>query len=93
LLAQKLIQAAPGNPAINDTVGWAYYKRGQYDFAVTHLEKAAKSRDAQATYHLAMAYFSSGKRNLGQKALVAAVQLNPSLPEAKLARALAESEP
>lgn len=93
LLAQNLKQSAPDSLEVDDTVGWAYYKHGQHSLAVRHLERAANAKNAQATYHLAMAYFKAGQRNLGQKTLAAALQLNPGLPEAKLAQALAKSTP
>ncbi len=88
-LARQLKGAAPNSLVVDDTVGWAYYKQGQYALAVTHLEKAASVKLAQPKYHLAMAYFRAGRRELGHKTLSAALQLDPNLPEANLARAVA----
>jgi putative PEP-CTERM system TPR-repeat lipoprotein len=90
-LAQRLKEAAPDSPVVDDTVGWAYYKQGQFNLAIQYLLRASNANDAQTKYHLAMAYFRAGKRNLGEKALASALQLNPGLPEAKLAKSLAES--
>jgi tetratricopeptide (TPR) repeat protein len=59
-LARKLEKAQ--NPAVLDTLGWAYYRAGQYAEAISVLERVT----AQAGqipifhYHLGMAYLASG---------------------------------
>lgn len=39
-LAQKAYELAPTDPAVLDTLGWAYYQDKQYNQAVTYLSKA-----------------------------------------------------
>ncbi len=80
--------------------GWACYRKGIYATAVRYLESAVKrdvGGNAQATavlrYHLAMAYLKLGDVPKGERTLQAALQVNPGLPEAKMAReVLAESK-
>jgi len=50
--------------AITDSVGWAYYRLGQYDKAVEWLEKAIelKADDATIVEHLGDAYWQVGRR-------------------------------
>ena len=73
-------------------MGWAYYKKGNYPQAIEFLERAARAAEVQPKYHLAMAYFSAGKKDLGQRVLSAALQMDPNVPEAKAAQSLAASK-
>lgn len=84
--AQQAVELAPERPAYCDTLGWILYRKGVYDGAVKYLEKAnAESATAVRKYHLAMAYAKAGDHTRGQSTLAAALKLNPTLPEAKLA--------
>lgn len=58
-LVKKLSDIA--QPFIQDTVGWVYYKNGQYKDALSYLEKAvAAVPDHQVfNYHTGMAYYKS----------------------------------
>ena len=86
-LAQQAKELAPDSPAIDDTIGWVFYRKGIYRTAVTHLESAvAKGKDPAAKYHLAMAYLKSGDRERGKQALDAALKFNPNLAEARAAQ-------
>lgn len=61
--AENLIRAAlrakPNSGPIIDSLGWVFYKKGQYDKAVTELERAYRVMpdDGTVTEHLADAYF------------------------------------
>ncbi len=61
--AEKLIREAlkskPNSGHIIDSLGWVYYKKGQYDKAVTELEKAHRimPQDGTVAEHLGDAYF------------------------------------
>lgn len=50
------------NPLFLDTVGWAYYRAGQFDKAVEFLSRAAEdaSGNAEIIYHLGAAYYAAG---------------------------------
>ena len=85
--AQGAKQIAPDNASIDDTLGWTYYEKGMYLLAVTHLQNAvAKDGTALRQYHLAMAYAKAGDVGRGRKVLGVALKLDPSLPEAQMAR-------
>lgn len=72
-LADRL--AGSDNTAYLDTVGWVRYKQGQYEGAVSALEKAlAKSpKEPLLRYHLGMAYFQKGDHRRASEHLQHAV--------------------
>jgi tetratricopeptide (TPR) repeat protein len=85
--AQQAKELAPENPAIDDTLGWTYYRKGMYSLAVTHLRSAvSKQATALRQYHLAMACLKAGDTSQGRSALQAALKIDPNLPEAQVAR-------
>jgi Flp pilus assembly protein TadD len=54
----------PGDPQITDSLGWAYYRRGDLAKALPLLERAAKADpgDPRINEHLGDAYWRSGRR-------------------------------
>ncbi len=89
-LAQKAKELAPDSPAVDDTLGWAYYHKGLYGTAIPHLERAARGKETTALrkYHLAMAYWKAGEHAKARAALGQARKLDPQLPELKIAESL-----
>ncbi len=88
--AQQAKEAAPDSPAIDDTLGWVYFRKGMYPSAVQCLESAvAKEGTARRRYHLAMAYFKAGNAVRGQQSLEAALRMDPRMPEAAEAQRMA----
>lgn len=80
--AQQAEELAPNSAAVQDTLGWIYYKKATYSTAVTYLETAVKKDPTpRREFHLAMSYIKSGNRDLGQKTLQLAIQQDPKLPE------------
>ncbi len=79
-----------------DTVGWAYYRNGDYQRAVRYLERAVAGAPEMAIlhYHLGMAYARNnnpvGARQALNKALELAAEDFPGIDEARAA--LAELE-
>ena len=63
VLAQKAVELAPQDGHILDTLGWIYYRMGQYDKAVEVLEQAIQKVPANATMndHLGDAYWKAGR--------------------------------
>jgi tetratricopeptide (TPR) repeat protein len=87
--AQKAKEVAPDSAAVDDTLGWTYYRKGMFAMAVTHLESAtAKEGTALRKYHLAMAYLKAGDAKRGRQTFEAALKMDPKLPEAQVARQL-----
>ena len=88
-LAKGLTNA--DNPAMQDTLGWAHYKAGQYTEAVSVLERVvAKAGQYQVfRYHLGMAYLGAGNRVGAKQQLTQAVENlqgeYPGLSEARAA--------
>jgi len=62
-MIQKAVAASPNDGYIVDSLGWAYYKMGQYDQAVNTLEKAVQlaSTDPEINDHLGDAYWRAGR--------------------------------
>lgn len=78
-LVQKALKLKPDSGYITDSLGWVYYKKGEYVRAVTELEKAIELTpdDPIITEHLGDSYL---KVNLLKKALKfyeRALQLKP----------------
>ncbi|MBZ9606078.1 tetratricopeptide repeat protein [Phyllobacterium chamaecytisi] len=63
-LIKKAVEARPQDGYIVDSLGWAYYRLGRYDDAVTQLEQAVKLRAEDATIndHLGDAYWRAGRK-------------------------------
>ena len=78
--AQQAGELAPDSPAVQDTLGWAYYGKGDYEPAIRYLKNAVeKDGTPRRKYHLGMAYLKAGDRELGQKMLKAALETDPTL--------------
>ena len=62
-LVRRAMRADPENGNIIDSLGWGYFKQGQYDEAVTWLELAAEKEPSNATinWHLGDAYAAVGR--------------------------------
>jgi len=87
--AEKIIKKAlalkPNDGYIMDSLGWVYYKKGQYEKAAKELEKAVKyaPQDPVIAEHLGDAYL---KNNLPKKAIEMynkSLKLDPSKEEVK----------
>lgn len=60
-LAQKAYELAPTDPAVLDTLGWAYYQDKQYNQAVTYLSKAySATYNDEIGKHLQKALIAAG---------------------------------
>ena len=63
-MLQRATELRPDDGAITDSVGWAFYRLGQYDKAVEWLERAAEQKGDDATIieHLGDAYWYVGRK-------------------------------
>lgn len=78
--AQQAAELAPENAAVQDTLGWVYYRKALYSMATTYLETAVKKEPTpRRQFHLAMSYLRSGNRDLGERTLQLALRQNPDL--------------
>jgi cellulose synthase operon protein C len=66
-------------PQFLDTLGWADYKHGDFERAVSNLEtaRAKLSNSAAVLYHLGMAYKAIGQAEKSSEQLRAALELEP----------------
>lgn len=90
-MASKAVESSPGNGAFRDTLGWAYYKLGEYGDAISEFTKALDLMGdekqpwdrALVHYHLGMAYGAEFRVVKAKEHFVKALELDPSLTEAR----------
>ena len=87
-LAAAAKKEMPNSPEVDDTLGWAYYKKELPSLAIGPLEESAKQRpdNPEILYHLGMTYAKLGDTDKAREALERALKLNPRLPGAAPAR-------
>ncbi|MDO9223473.1 MAG: tetratricopeptide repeat protein [Caulobacter sp.] len=63
-MVKRAVAASPQSGAVVDSLGWAYYRLGDYRNAVEQLEKAVllEPADAEINNHLGDAYWRVGRR-------------------------------
>ncbi len=63
-MVQKAVAANPRNGAMIDSLGWAYFRMGDYRNAVEHLERAVllEPADPEINDHLGDAYWQVGRQ-------------------------------
>lgn len=78
VLARKALVLDPKNPYILDSVGWAYYRLGQFRAAVPYLRKAlALAHDPTIAAHLGAALWSQGRHAQALQVWRAALAKDP----------------
>ncbi|MCG8618087.1 MAG: tetratricopeptide repeat protein [Desulfobacterales bacterium] len=62
-LIKRALDIRPDDGYITDSLGWVYYKKGDYEKAVFHLEKAARISEFETVIasHLGDAYLKTGQ--------------------------------
>lgn len=83
-MAQRALEAAPDDPAVQDTLGWIYYRKGLYDVGLRYLKTAvSKGAAPRWQFHLGMAYLKSGDPVNGRKLLALALRADPNLAKSE----------
>jgi tetratricopeptide (TPR) repeat protein len=83
-LIQKANELQPGNAAYVDSLGWWYYKKGDYAHAIVELERALallkqpESEDAEIIEHLGQAYLKLGDKEKARQMFERALSLGPT---------------
>lgn len=68
----------PGNPAILDSLGWVYYRKGDFAQAVNYLRKALDGEpNDEIAAHLVEALWADGEHGEAKKVLRKAVSRDP----------------
>ncbi len=96
-LIRRAVEQRPDDGYIVDSLGWAYYRLGDYEKAIKHLERAVelKPMDPTINDHLGDVYWKVGRRLEAKFQWTHARDLKPEPEdlakiEAKLERGLAE---
>jgi len=78
-LIGKALEEDPDNGSYNDSMGWAFFKKGDIKKAVEYLEKAAKlaPEDQVINDHLGDAYFRAGDIEKAREAWKKALESDP----------------
>ena len=75
---KRALELEPDDPAIHDSMGWAYYRLGKYEEALKYLRRAfAKLKDAEIAAHLGEVLWVAGDHAAAQKVWNAALQHAP----------------
>jgi tetratricopeptide (TPR) repeat protein len=74
-LAQRARDLMPFDPSTADTLGWIFFRRGEYPSAAALLQEAAAKMPAvpEVQYHLGMAYYMIGNLDAAGNALQSAM--------------------
>ena len=98
-MLQRAVDQRPDDGYVIDSLGWAYYRLGQYDKAVEILELALQFSPYEATLneHLGDAYWQVGRKREAQFLWTHALKLKPEedripILQAKLKGGLAAGE-
>ena len=83
-MIRRAVDAQPDEGAYVDSLGWAYYRTGDFANAVTTLERAVMldAGDAEINDHLGDAYWRAGRRDEARFQWRAVLVFNPD-PEVK----------
>lgn len=83
-MAQTARRGMPDSPNAADTLGWAYYRKGIYESAISQFHEALRlsktsgePEDPVLHYHLGLAYQKAKQIGLARQEFKRAVQLNP----------------
>lgn len=76
---KKALKLEPNDAAIHDSLGWAYYRLGQYDESLKYLRQAfEKLKDAEIAAHLGEVLWVAGEREEAHDVWNAALQQAPN---------------
>lgn len=83
-LIERAAALRPNSGAIIDSLGWAYYRAGDYERALEQIERAIVLEPADATLndHLGDVYWRLGRRTEARFQWRRALGLNPDNPAA-----------
>lgn len=87
-MLREAVSFAPGDGAIVDSLGWAFYRLGRYEDAVRELERAIllKAGDPTINDHLGDAYWKVGRTREARFKWEQALGLNPEPEDAEKIR-------
>lgn len=96
-LLREAVALSPDSGHIIDSLGWAHFRRGDYDLALVHLERAAElePNNAEVNDHLGDLYWRLGRKREARFQWARALALEPNAPfaarvKAKIAAGLSD---
>ena len=92
-LAQQAVKLAPRNGAIRDTLGWVYFKQGEYTKSLEELKLAVQAipYSPAIRYHLGMVYFKSGDNQNALNEFRNALRISQQFTEADEAKTMIQT--
>ena len=76
---KRALKLEPDDPAIHDSMGWAYYRLGQYDESLKYLRHAfAKLKDAEIAAHLGEVLWVAGEHDAAKEVWNTALEHAPN---------------
>jgi tetratricopeptide (TPR) repeat protein len=92
-MVERAVSLRPNDGYIVDSLGWALYRLGHYDEAVTHLERAVELRPVDPTIndHLGDAYWKVGRVNEARFQWQRALTMKPEADQVQKIKAKLES--
>ena len=86
--ARTAREKLPNDPYVIDTMGWVYYKKGLYDWAIGEFTKclAKLPENPTVNYHLGMAYYKKGDPEQARIYLEKALNISNSFDGAQEAK-------
>lgn len=86
-MLQDAIAVLPLQAVVEDSMGWVYYRMGDYRKAVFYLERAVRLETgpgaAEIYYHLGATYAREGRWSRARRFLLLALRLDPGDEEAR----------
>ncbi len=85
-MAKKALEQEPRNSSYLDTIGWIYFKLGEYKKAKINIEQAARIENTNATLldHLGDVYFKLGNKARALENWKKAYEIDPTKNEIKI---------
>jgi tetratricopeptide (TPR) repeat protein len=92
-MLQQAVTLRPGDGFIIDSLGWVYFRLGEYELAVEQLERANEllPTDPVLNDHLGDAYWRVGRRNEARFQWLRALQFGPEEDQVPLIQAKIDS--
>jgi tetratricopeptide (TPR) repeat protein len=77
-LIEKALKLSPNDHYMLDSLGWAYYRKGQFDKAIKYLEQAYKvNQDPEIAAHLGEVLWQKGRHDEAKKIWADAIIKDP----------------
>jgi Flp pilus assembly protein TadD len=85
-LARYAVGMRPGEPSIEDTMGWVLFQLGRFSEAEGHLRRSVEGTpdNPDLRYHLAAVYAAQGKNEQAKIELHKCLKLSPNYPVSQL---------